>query len=300
MLRTGLTLLLFLALAPLVGGVIKRIKAALQRRVGPPIWQTYADLHKFFRKDMVIADTATWLTHATPFIYAATTAGAALLVPTVFGGHGDALLMVGLLALGRFVLALAALEPGSAFGGMGASREMAVAVFVEPVLLLTLGVFALRAGTTDLGAMFGGAASVGGAAFPGYVTAAAALMILAVAETGRVPIDNPDTHLELTMIHEGMVLEYSGPYLGLLVWSHDVKQLVMLSLLAGLALPFCLTGPLWLTALAYLAKTLVLAVALAVVETAMAKIRILKIPDLLMTGAALSLLALLSDLRIWR
>lgn len=298
MLNAILTLLLFFAWAPFVNGVIKRTKARLQRRVGPPVWQTYADLQKLFRKDMVVANSATWLFHLAPFLHTAAVAAAAIIVPTAFPGvRGDVILMVGLLALARFVLALAALEPGSAFGGMGSSREMAVAVFVEPVLMLTVGLFALRAGTTSLAAMIG-AGAAGGLNIPGHVLAVAALMILTVAETGRVPVDNPDTHLELTMIHEGMVLEYSGPYLGLIVWSHDVKQLIMLALLAGLAVPLGLVGPLWLVLPVFLAKTLVLGVILAVVETAMAKIRILKIPDLLVTGAALSLLALLSDLHI--
>lgn len=299
MLSQLLTLLLFFALAPLANGVIKQTKARLQRRIGPPVWQTYADLAKLFRKEMVIADTATWLFHLAPFAHVAAVAAAAALVPSAVPGlRGDALLMVGLLALARFVLALAALEPGSAFGGMGASREMAVAVFVEPVLFLTLGVFALRTGTLDLAGMTRATAGLGGTAIPGHLLAVAALFILTIAETGRVPVDNPDTHLELTMIHEGMVLEYSGPYLGLLVWAHDVKQLIMLALLAGLALPFALTGPLWLIVPVFLLKVLLLGVILAVIETAMAKIRILKIPDLLLTGAALALLALLSDLYI--
>lgn len=299
-------LLLFLAWAPLVNGVIKKTKARLQRRVGPPVYQTYNDLRKYFRKQMVVSQSATWVFHSAPVIAMATVMGAALLAPAVVSGSapalpgfGDMLLLVGLLALGRFALALASLESGSAFGGMGSSREMAVACFVEPALLLTLGVFTLRTGTSGLAGLAAGLERLGWTSIvPGHLLAVAALLVIAVAETGRVPVDNPDTHLELTMIHEGMVLEYSGPYLGMIVWSHDMKQLIMLSLLANLALPFWVTAPFWLAVPIYLAKTLLFGVLLACIETAMAKVRILKIPDLLTTAAALAILAAISDLRI--
>lgn len=301
MLAVFLQLVLIAVWAPVVGGVIKQTKARLQRRHGPPFWQPYLDLRKLFRKEMVVATSATWLFHTAPFVHTAATLAAALLVPTVFATGGDMILVVGLLALSRFVLALAALESGSAFGGMGSSREMAVAAFVEPALLVTLGVFIIRTGTTNLAALVSDVAARGwGGLVPGQLLAAVALLVITVVETGRVPADNPDTHLELTMIHEGMVLEYSGPYLGLIVWSHDVRQLLMLSLLAGLAFPAGIFGPLWTATAVYLAKTLLLGVLLAFMETATAKVRILKIPDLLMTAAALSILAVLSDLRIGR
>ncbi|MGE5672808.1 MAG: respiratory chain complex I subunit 1 family protein [Mycobacterium leprae] len=303
-------LLLFLAFAPLVNGVIKKTKARLQRRVGPPVYQPYNDLRKYFRKSMVISPNATWLFHVAPFIHGTAIMTAALILP-VFGrgtglrgvgagtwpfghGGGDVLLLVGLLALGRVFMALSALESGSAFGGMGSSREMAVSVFVEPTLLLTLGVFVLQAHTTNLEGMAALLAGANWAAVPGHWLAAAALLVVTVAETGRIPVDNPDTHLELTMIHEAGILEYSGPYLGLIVWAHDMKQLIMLALLAGLALPFGTVGPLWLVLPLFLAKTLLLGVLLACIEFATAKVRILKIPDLLITAAALSLLAALS------
>ncbi|HYF94799.1 MAG TPA: NADH-quinone oxidoreductase subunit H [Symbiobacteriaceae bacterium] len=286
MLTMLLQLLLFALWAPLVNGVIKATKARLQRRVGPPIWQPYRDLMKLFRKQMVISGSATWLFHGAPYVHAGATAAAALLVPSVpaLQRGGDFLLLIGMLALSRFVLALAALEPGSAFGGMGSSREMAVSAFVEPALLVTLGAFIV----------------IGTGSGPGRLLAAAALVIITVAETGRVPVDNPDTHLELTMIHEGMVLEYSGPYLGLIAWSHDVKQLIMLTLLANLALPVGLFGQIWLALPVYLVKTLLLGVLLAFIETGMAKVRILKIPDLLITATALSALAALSGLPLGR
>ena len=311
--------ILLLLWAPFVQGAIKRTKAWLQRRHGPPVLQPFADLRKYFRKEMVVSPTATWLFHTAPFVNAAATAAAAFLVPMALvasawpgaeaavgagasasaGLGGDMLLVVGFLALARFAMAGAALESGSSFGGMGSSREMAVSAFVEPALLLTLGVFTVRTGTTGLGGMAAGLAStLTSRAFPGQLLAAGALLLIVVAETGRVPVDNPDTHLELTMIHEGLVLEYSGPYLALITWSHDVKQLLMLSLLADLALPVGMVGPLALTIPVFLLKTLGFGMLLAFIETAMAKVRILKIPDLLLTASALSILAALADLHL--
>ena len=307
-------LLLFALWAPLLNGVIKKTKAWLQRRRGPVIWQPYADLRKFSRKQMVIPAGATWLFHSAPYIVAATTAAAVFLVPGISAappllGTGDLLLLVGLLALGRFALVLASLEPGSAFGGMGASREVAVAAFIEPTLLLTLAAYVLRVGSTDLGTLAGGLAravepGVGlaraglGAYTPGHLLAGLALLVVAVAETGRVPVDNPDTHLELTMIHEGMVLEYSGPYLALILWARDLKQLIMLTLLADLVLPLGIGAAAYIAIPALLAKTLLFGLLLAFIETGLAKVRILKIPDLLLSGAALALLAVLADLRL--
>lgn len=297
-------LLLFALWAPLLNGVIKKTKAWLQRRRGPVIWQPYADLRKFSRKQMVIPASATWLFHSAPYIVAATTAAAVFLVPGISAappllGTGDLLLLVGLLALGRFALVLASLEPGSAFGGMGASREVAVAAFIEPTLLLTLAAYVLRVGSTDLGTLAGGLARAGlGAYTPGHLLAGLALLVVAVAETGRVPVDNPDTHLELTMIHEGMVLEYSGPYLALILWARDLKQLIMLTLLADLVLPLGIGAAAYIAIPALLAKTLLFGLLLAFIETGLAKVRILKIPDLLLSGAALALLAVLADLRL--
>ena len=301
--NTLLQLLLFALWAPVVNGVIKKTKAWLQRRRGSSIWQPYADLRKYARKQMVIADGATWLFHAAPWVVAASTAAAVLLIPGLRETQpldlGDLLVLVGLLAIGRFALALASLEPGSAFGGMGASREMAVAAFVEPALLLTLGAYVLRTGSTSLSAIALHLARAGwGVVTPGHLLAALALLMITVAETGRVPVDNPDTHLEVTMIHEGMVLEYSGPYLALIIWAHDLKQLLMLTLLADLVVPYGLTAAVYVALPLFLVKTLLFGVLLAGIETALAKVRILKIPDLLLSSAALAVLAVLADMRL--
>jgi formate hydrogenlyase subunit 4 len=208
------SLLLALALAPLLQGLIKSTKARLQMRLGPPLLQPYADLAKLFRKGTVEPETASWVFRLAPWVVLGSTLAAAALVPTVMAassGVGDALLFGGLLALGRAALALAALDTGSNFAHMGASREMAISALVEPGLLAALFALAAPFGTTDLGALAAARAAAGwAAAGPAALLALAALLVVVLAETGRVPVDNPDTHLELTMVHEGMLLEYAG------------------------------------------------------------------------------------------
>jgi formate hydrogenlyase subunit 4 len=190
-----------------------------------------------------VSNQASWVSRWAPAVYAAAILVAATLVPTVARrsaapGIGDAIVFVGLLALARFVLALAALDTASNFGGMGASREVAFAALVEPGLLLVLFARALPVGSTSLSALVGD-----GSPGVGDLLACAALLIVAIAETGRIPIDNPDTHLELTMVHEAMLLEYSGRPLGVLHWATQVKQLAMVALLAALFLPWGMADP---------------------------------------------------------
>ena len=210
---------LVLVVAPLLLGITKRVKARLQYRRGPSLLQPYRDLAKWWRKEAVESDAAGPLTALAPPLVLAAVVIATLLVPIVgrrppLAGWGDLLVVVGLMALARFVLALAALDAGSAFGGMGSSREVAISALVEPALLLALAGAALAAGSTDLGAIAQAGSAAGTAWFtPALLLGAGAFAIVAVAETGHEPVDNPDTHLELTMIHEGMLLEASGPRL---------------------------------------------------------------------------------------
>lgn len=304
-------LALVLFLAPLVQGIIKRAKGRLQGRRGPGIGQPYADLRKLLLKEMVLPETATWLFWAAPYVYFAAILAAALLVPMALaaaplGFGGDAILLIYLLALGRFALALATLESGSAFAGMGSSREMALGALVEPALLLTLATFFLRTGSTGLGDVAGALSAAGwsGVTLP-HLLGLLALLVVAVAETGRVPVDNPDTHLELTMIHEGMLLEYSGPLLALITWAAQAKQFLVLALAANLALPWGLpavpgpgpAGALALTAASgaglLLVKVVALGLLLAAIETVSAKIRILRLPEFLGTAVLLAGLAVL-------
>jgi len=298
--------LLMLLLAPLLSGCIKTWKARLQNRRGPRPWQVYFDIAKFLRKDMVISEHASWVFAFAPQVVFLTALTAGLMVPmlrtpaplSLFGG---VLAVVGLLALGRFFLALGGLDPASAFGGMGSSREMTISAIAEPALMLAVFAVAITAGSTDLSQI---AQSTQGATWkllnPAHVLAFAALFIVLLAETGRIPVDNPSTHLELTMIHEAMLLEYSGRYLALMEWGASIKQLVLMTLLVNVFIPVGLAGPqasaagLGLSLLAYLAKLLALSAAVVVVETTNAKLRLFRVPDLLSTSFVLATLALLS------
>ena len=259
---------------------------------------------KLLRKDAVVSEHATAVFRWAPAVYAGCFATAALLVPVLWSraplaGWGDAIALVGLFALGRFALALAGLDTGSSFGGMGSSREVAVAALAEPALLLVLFAVAWRTGGTDLSGATEYLVSQGVAAVaPSQLLALAALVIVVIAETGRVPADNPDTHLELTMIHEGMLLEYSGRPLGILVWASLLKQIVLFSLVAALFFPFGVAAtPSEIPAAvgALLLKLVALAFVMSVVESSSAKLRILRLPELLGAASALAVLALVAE-----
>jgi formate hydrogenlyase subunit 4 len=296
---------LLLLLAPLVSGIIRNWKARLQNRRGPRIWQPYADLVKFLRKDMVISDQASWIFSFAPHVVFLTALLSGLMVPmlvqqaplSLFGG---VLAVVGLLALGRFFLALGGLDPGSAFGGMGSSREMTLSAIAEPAMMLAIFTVAIGAGSTDLSRIVQAAQDPSWNLFsPTHAMAFVALFIVLLAETGRIPVDNPSTHLELTMIHEAMLLEYSGRYLALMEWGASIKQLVLMTLLINVFLPTGIAmdatpAVLGLSALCFGAKLLVLSGVIVVVETCNAKLRLFRAPDLLSAAFVLATLALLS------
>jgi len=296
---------LLLLLAPLLSGVIRNWKAKLQNRRGPRIWQPYLDLLKFLRKDMVISEHASWVFSFTPHVQFLTALSAGLMVPMVtaqapMGLFGGALALVGLLALGRFFLALGGLDAASPFGGMGSSREMTIAAIAEPAMMLAIFTVAITAGSTNLGQIVL-AGQVPGWRFldASHALAFAAMFIVLLAETGRIPVDNPATHLELTMIHEAILLEYSGRYLALIEWATSVKQLVLMALLANIFFPVGLaavTTPVsfGLGLLFLIAKLLVLAAVVVWVETTNAKLRLFRVPDLLSAAFILATLALVS------
>jgi formate hydrogenlyase subunit 4 len=296
---------LLLVLAPLITGCIRNWKARLQNRRGPRVWQPYFDLLKFLRKDMVISEHASWVFSAAPYVVFITALLVGLMVPMVntqapLSLFGGVLAVVGLLALGRFFLALGGLDPGSAFGGMGSSREMTIAAIAEPALMLAIFTVAIRAGSTDLSHIVVAAQQPGWNLLnPAQLMAFAALFIVLLAETGRVPIDNPATHLELTMIHEAMLLEYSGRYLALMEWGASIKQLVLMAILANIFLPVGLAtngsaGMLGLGLAVFLGKILLLSAAVVLVETVNAKLRLFRVPDLLSAAFVLAAMALLS------
>jgi formate hydrogenlyase subunit 4 len=305
-LRTaGLTLLQvagMLAAAPLLRNTIRKMKARMQNRQGPPLLQGYYDLAKLLRKEPVRSETATWISAAGPRLYFAAAVAATTLVPVLFAAApleaaGGVLLFVGVLALGRFALATAALDTGSPFGGMGSSREMAIAALAEPALLLGLFTAALVAGSLNLGVLVRSVLQHGPSFHPSDILAFAGLFIIVIAETGRIPVDNPATHLELTMIHEAMVLEYAGTDLALVEWASALKELLYLTLLADLFLPIGIAttaAPLALlvSLLAWAGKVFLLAVAVTLVETTNAKLRLFRVPELVSVSLVLAFLAL--------
>jgi formate hydrogenlyase subunit 4 len=298
-------LMLLLMVAPLVSGLIRTLKARLQVRRGPGTLQPYRDLYKLFRKGMVLPNTASWIFTATPYVVFSATAIAGLMIPMIsakapLGLFGGVLAVVYLLGLGRFFLALAGLDTGSGFGGLGSSREMTIAALAEPAMMLAVFTVAIGANSTSLSEIAKVATSTTWHFLaPAQMLAFAALFIVLIAETGRIPVDNPATHLELTMIHEAMILEYSGPYLGLIEWGASIKQLLLMTLLINAFLPFGLHSA-WslgglLVSLAYLLlKLLVLAVAIVLVETTNAKMRFFRVPDLLAMAFTLAALGLVS------
>jgi len=298
--------LLALVLAPGLVGIVRWIKARLQNRRGAPPWQPYLDLGKLFAKDVVISNHASWLFRLTPYLVFSSTLAVACLVPSVFvllpfDGIGDLLTVVYLLLLGTFFLALAGLDPGTAFGGMGSSREMTIAAIAEPTIALAIFGLAVRAGSTNLGHIVAQTlANPGLAVSPGHLLAFAALFIVTMAETGRLPIDNPATHLELTMIHEAMILEYSGRYLALIEWASGLKLFIFFSLLANLFAPWGLATVLTPMALltagfVFLGKLALLALVVAVIETRVAKLRLFRVPELLSVSFVLALLSVISS-----
>jgi len=296
--------LLYLALAPLLAGWVGKCKARLQNRRGAPLWQPYRDLYKLFAKEARMAHTASQLFRAAPYIvFAATwlaTAGIPLLstdLPTA--AMADIIVIAGLLALARFFLALAGMDTGTAFGGMGASREMFVSALAEPAMLVAVFTLTMTAHSTNLAAVVDFHLASTNLLRPSYLFALGGLLLVAIAETGRIPVDNPSTHLELTMIHEAMILEYSGRHLALMEWAAQLKLMLYGVLLVNVFFPWGLArdtgiGALSLALATVAAKLLMLGAALAVVETVLAKMRLFRAPAFLNLGLLLALLGLFS------
>ena len=296
-----LPLLLALGLAPLLLGVINRTKAAVAGRVGPPLLQPYHDLRKLMAKGAVYSRTTSWVFRAGPVIGLAAVVVAAALVPlgapALVAFPGDLLLFVYLLALARFSTVIAALDTGSSFEGMGASREVAFSTLAEPALLLGLAAIARKTGSLSLSTMLPHVTvGVWAHAAPPLALVAIALLVVFLAENGRIPVDDPATHLELTMIHEVMVLDHGGPDLACILYGSALKLWLFGALLIGLALPVH-SGHRWLDAGAPALGMLLLAVLTGLVESSMARLRLLSVPRLLVGAGVLSVLALLLVLR---
>jgi formate hydrogenlyase subunit 4 len=290
--------------APLVAGVIKKLKARMQNRRGPRLLQPYSDLIKLLKKEVILSSSSSWVFRVTPYIVFASTLVIALLIPTLvvpvsLHWIGDIITVVYLFALGRFFVALAGLDTSSAFGGLGSSREMSIASIIEPAMMLAIVASAVTAGSTDLSVIVASlVTSPVSLIHPAHMLAFVGLFIVTVAETGRIPVDNPETHLELTMIHEAMILEYSGRYLAFIEWASQMKLFLFLALLSNMFFPVgiataSLPGALIVGAASLMAKVVVLAIVVAVIESTNAKLRLFRVPELLMVAFILSLLALI-------
>ena len=300
----GVQMFLILALAPLFTGFVRKVKARLLRRQGPSVWQPYRDLLRLMRKDVVLAENASWLFRVAPYLILATTWVAATLVPTfatglLFSWSADLIAIVALLGSARFLLALAGMDVGTSFGGIGSSREVMIASLAEPAMLMIVFTLSLLAGSTQLSyvAAFMQSPEVGLRVSLGM--ALIALIIVAIAENARVPVDNPATHLELTMVHEAMVLEYSGRHLAVIEAAAALKLLLYVSLIA------CVFAPWGMTAAGkglaahvfaiciYVLKLAVGGFLLAWFETSIAKMRVFRVPDFLGIALMLGLLGTL-------
>ena len=300
----GMQMLIVLLLSPLLTGFVRKVKARLLRRRGPPLLQPYRDLIRLMRKDVVLAESASWLFRVIPYIIFAGTWVAAALVPTfgsglLFSWSADLIANIALLGSARFFQALAGLDVGTSFGGIGSSREVMIASLAEPAMLMIMFTLALIAGSTQLSTM----ATYMGSGLEGLRVslglALLALIIVARAENARIPVDNPATHLELTMVHEAMVLEYSGRHLALIDLSSELKLLLYVSVIGCLFLPWGISGAeanpptIALGLAAYMGKLAVGGFLLALFETAIAKMRVFRVPAFLGAALMLGLLATL-------
>jgi formate hydrogenlyase subunit 4 len=300
----GTQMLLVLLLAPLLTGFVRKVKARLLRRQGPPLIQPYLDLIRLMRKEVVLAESASWLFRVIPYLIFAATWVAASLVPTfrtglLFSWSADLIAIIALLGSARFFLALAGLDVGTSFGGIGSSREVMIASLAEPAMIMIVFTLALIAGSTQLStiASFMASSAVGLRVSLGL--GLLALVMVAIAENARIPVDNPATHLELTMVHEAMVLEYSGRHLAMIEFSASLKLLLYVSLIAcvfapwGMAAPGAHPSALALGVLAYVGKLAAGGFLLALFETSIAKMRVFRVPEFLGAALMLGLLATL-------
>jgi len=300
----GVQMLLVLLLAPLLTGLVRKVKARFLRRQGPPLIQPYRDLARLMRKEVVLAENASWLFRVIPYLIVAATWVAASLVPTfaiglMFSWSADLIAIIALLGSARFFLALAGLDVGTSFGGIGASREMMIASLAEPAMIMIVFTLALIAGSTQLSSMAGYLVSSAVGLRVSLGLALLALIMVAIAENARIPVDNPATHLELTMVHEAMVLEYSGRHLALIDLTASLKLLLYVSLIACVFAPWGLAAPgagvsrHLIGVAAYLGKLAVGGLLLALFETSIAKMRVFRVPEFLGAALMLGLLATL-------
>ncbi|MBW6493698.1 MAG: NADH-quinone oxidoreductase subunit H [Burkholderiaceae bacterium] len=293
-----------IAAAPLLAGWLQRVKCHMQNRGAPPVTQPYRNIAKLFRKRILLAENASWLFRAVPYIVFGAMVLAAAVVPFVAvrlpsATIADLIVLVSFFALARFFTALAGLDIGTAFGGMGASREMMVSALAEPAMLMAVFTLSMTANTTNLSVATGFILDAGLVLRPSFMFALLALTMVAVAESSRIPVDNPATHLELTMLHEAMILEYTGRHLALIEWASQIKLMIYSVIIIDFFFPWGIATAYSATDLAIGAvsvaiKLMLLAVTLVVWETVLAKMRLFRVPQFLGFAFMLSLLAMLT------
>jgi len=298
--------LLFVILAPLLVGWVKWCKCHLQNRKAPSLLQPYWDLLKLTRKQPVVSHQASWLFILAPYIIFSATVLAVTVIPLIAvdlptATSADVIVLVGFLAFARFFLTLAGLDVGTAFGGMGSSREMMISTMAEPAMLMAVFTITMTASTTNLSFMIDHIMQEGLVLRPSFIFALFALILVAISETGRIPVDNPGTHLELTMIHEAMILEYSGRHLALIEWASQLKLMLYGVLIINIFFPWGIAETFTVDALGYglltlIGKLAVLALLLAIVETLFAKMRLFRVQEFLSFAYLLGLLGMLSHI----
>ncbi|MFA5572273.1 MAG: NADH-quinone oxidoreductase subunit H [Candidatus Bathyarchaeia archaeon] len=302
----GVVNLVFVVLvSPLFISLIKKVKARAQRRQGPPILQTYRNLVKLLKKETVYSENSSWIMRATPLVNLAAILTASLFVPLLVVPEptdliGNIILFLYLLALAKFFMALAGLDAGSVFGGMGSSREMAILALFEPVIIVVFAALAFAYKTVNIPDIFRGALASNVLVNPVMILIAASIFIVIIVESARIPVDNPETHLELTMVHEAMILEQSGKNLAMLELSSAMKQTLLMGVLINTLIPWGLatdfSAPAILFSLAlFLVKAVVLAVAIGLFESSCAKYRLFRLPGLFAFALFLSIITLIIE-----
>lgn len=287
-----LQIFITLALAPFVNGVIKKVKAFSQKRKGAPILQMYFDIYKLLKKKMVISDVASWIFEITPYIVISTAMVGAIMVPitmvlTPLGYTGDIILLVYVLALGRFFLMLSGLDTGSTFGGMGSSREAMISCIIEPSLFVTIFTVSLISKSTSIYQIMDTTNKDGGVfANPTYIFLFLSILLIILAESSRVPVDDPSTHLELTMVHKAMILEYSGKNLAMMEYGAAIKQLIFITLLVNIFIPsitVTIFNSILLAVISsisfYIVKVIFISVLLGLIEVFSVKLRLFSVPN---------------------
>ncbi len=298
--------IIFAALvSPFFMGIVKKVKALAQGRMGPPLMQQYYNLLKLFRKEALYSTDSSWVTRVAPYVNITVIATAALCVPLVFipeaaYGISNVIVFLYLLATARFFMALSGLDAGSAFGGMGSSREMSISSVIEPVTIVVFAAFAFIFNTLNLHEMFRESAGQVHLFDPSLVLISIPLFIVLIVETARIPVDNPETHLELTMIHEAMMIEYSGRDLALMDLSHAMKQTLLMAVLINIIFPWGIATEMGVAgiisaAAGFLLKGAALSAFIGLFESSLAKMRFFLVPNLIMIAFFLSALAILLE-----